>query len=296
MYPFLLSDILRGYWFLRPEDVLAGKTIVSNLLSRALLPQSDIFSVTHPITNTVTKVDSNNETNDDIKSDKTVVIPLKGTMLKYGTLCSYGTLEIAQFMEEAIGESDVSSFVLDIDSGGGALNSIDPLVKVIQDARNAGKPVVAFCDICASAAYWVASYCNRIVAGNDLSSQFGSIGVMCSFTDVRPAYEKLGVKFHDIYADHSQNKNEDFRLALEGNYDLIRQECLNPLAVRFQETIKANRPLLKTEIPGILSGKMFFSEEAKKYGMIDDIGSLSTAVNIVQKLAAELTINNYISS
>ena len=33
MYPFLLSQILRGYWFLRPEDVIAGQAIVYKLLT-----------------------------------------------------------------------------------------------------------------------------------------------------------------------------------------------------------------------------------------------------------------------
>lgn len=64
-----------------------------------------------------------------------------------------------------------------------------------------------------------------------MSSAFGSIGVMCSFSDLKPFYEKMGVKFHEIYADQSENKNEAFRLALEGDYTKIRQESLNPMAL-----------------------------------------------------------------
>ena len=51
----------------------------------------------------------------------------------------------------------------------------------------------------------------------------------------------MGVKFHEIYADQSENKNESFRLALEGDYTKIRQESLNPMALRFQEEVKEKR-------------------------------------------------------
>lgn len=67
---------------------------------------------------------------------------------------------------------------------------------------------------------------------NDVSSAFGSIGVMCSFSDLKPFYEKMGVKFHEIYADQSENKTRRFACLLEGDYTKIRQESLNPMALR----------------------------------------------------------------
>lgn len=43
--------------------------------------------------------------------------------------------------------------------------------------------IVAACDLCASAAYYVAVHCNEIIAANTISVEFGSIGVMMSFMD-----------------------------------------------------------------------------------------------------------------
>lgn len=296
MYPFLLSQVLRGYWFLRPEDVIAGQAIVNKLLTGEYTDEkySHILSELNPIPRICAGMDSG--TYDKAPEGSTAVIALKGTLLKYGTWCSYGADEIAAQIRTAAAHANISSIVLDIDSGGGACDAVAPLVGAISDARAGGIPVVASCDLCASAAYWVASACDRILADNDISSEFGSIGVMCSFADARPMYEKMGYKFHEIYADQSVNKNEAFTLALAGDYSLIKTESLNPLAVRFQETVKANRAALKTETPGILAGKMFYAGDALRNGLIDQIGPLSEAVTVARQLSAEYTIHNYINS
>lgn len=294
MYPFLLSQILRGYWFLRPEDVIAGQTIVCKLLTGEYNDTSvKQLSESVPMSQSVADGGSSY---DKASKGSVAIVSLKGTMLKYSTWCSYGTGEIAAQVREAARHENIDAIVLDIDSGGGACNAVAPLADAIREARTAGKPVVASCDLAASAAYWIASCCDRIVANNAISSEFGSIGVMCSFADARPVYEKMGYKFHEIYADQSVNKNEDFNLALQGDYALIKQETLNPLAVNFQETVKANRPALKTDVPGILSGKMFYAKAAQEAGLIDEIGSLSRAVELARSLKADAIIHNYIHS
>jgi protease-4 len=93
----------------------------------------------------------------------------------------------------------------------------------------------------------------------------------------------MGIKFHDIYADQSGDKNKIYKLALEGKYDAIKQEHLNPIAIKFQEAVKANRPNLKEE-PGVLTGKTFPADKAVEYGMIDSIGSMREAITMLQMM------------
>ena len=87
-----------------------------------------------------------------------------------------------------------SSVFCDTHSGGGAVDAIAPLVDAILYAKSKGKAVVAHCDLCASAAYYAASYCDEIIASNTISAEFGSIGVMMSFPDYAKYYENAGVK------------------------------------------------------------------------------------------------------
>ena len=232
---------------------------------------------------------------DDGKKNLVAIIPLRGTMIKYGTMCSYGADEIAAAIDEAAANKKVIGIVLDIDSGGGAVDAVAPLVDAIRRAKAARKPVVARGDRCASAAYWTACECNEIMAANSISSEFGSIGVMMSFPDYAKYYEKEGIKIHTIYSNLSTYKNAPFEAAKLGKYDDIKTEELDPLARKFQANVRTKRAgKLNEEIEGILSGKVFYAEDALKHGLIDSIGTLDRAIARVRELAAEANINQYI--
>ncbi len=224
------------------------------------------------------------------------IIPLHGTMIKYGTMCAYGADEIAEAIDEAAADKKVIGIVLDIDSGGGAVDAVAPLVDAIRRTKAMGKPVVACCDLCASAAYWTACECNEIMAANAISSEFGSIGVMMQFPDYAKYYEKEGIKVHTIYSNLSTYKNAPFEAAKKGEYESIKAEELDPLARKFQANVRAKRAgKLDENVEGILNGKVFYAEDALKNGLIDSIGTLDRAVSRVREIAAEMNISNYIN-
>jgi protease-4 len=107
-----------------------------------------------------------------------------------------------------------------------------------------------------------------------------------SFADVRPMWEARGVKFHTIYAPESDHKNLPWEKALEGKYDLIKDEELSPLAKRFQKAVRENRQG-KVDITkkGILNGKMYFANEAIKVGLADELGNREYAIKRAVELA-----------
>jgi protease-4 len=167
------------------------------------------------------------------------------------------------------------------------------MVEAINYSKAKGKPVVALADLAASAAYWVASACDMIIASNDISSEFGSIGVMISFADMAPYYEKEGVKVHTVYAPESTHKNLPLENAMKGDYALLQDEVLSPLAKQFQKTVKKNRSgKLDDKAEGILNGKMFYSDQALKNGLIDKIGNLEFAVKQAKRLSVAYQFNN----
>jgi protease-4 len=221
------------------------------------------------------------------------VIPLKGDMMKEGTMCSYGTEELAAVVREAADAENIIGIRLDIDSGGGAVDAIPPMLDAIAYCQSKGKPVVAACDLCASAAYYVASHCDSIVAVNDISAEFGSIGVMMQFPDYAKYYEQKGIKIHTIYSDLSDYKNAPFEAARKGDYKAIKQEMLDPLARQFQEAVKSHRKNLKQDIDGIVAGRMFYARQALEYGLIDQIGTTESATELVRKLSAKAALEHY---
>lgn len=229
----------------------------------------------------------------DAPEGSVAVITLKGDMLKDGTMCSYGTEEIAAAMREAASSPKIIGIRLDMDSGGGAVDAIPPMLDAISFSQSQKKPVVACCDLCASACYYVACHCNKIIADNDISAEFGSIGVMMQFPDYAKYYEKQGIKVHTIYSDLSTHKNAPFEAALKGEYKSIKEEMLNPLAREFQQAVKSHRPNLDDKVDGILNGRMFFAKDALKYGLIDAIGNRDAATEEVRRLAASMSLEEY---
>lgn len=224
------------------------------------------------------------------------VIPLKGDMMKEGTMCSYGTEELAAVVREAADAENIIGIRLDIDSGGGAVDAIPPMLDAIAYCQSLGKPVVAACDLCASAAYYVASHCDSIVAVNDISAEFGSIGVMMQFPDYAKYYEQKGIKIHTIYSDLSDYKNAPFEAARKGDYKSIKEEMLNPLARQFQEAVKSHRKDLKQDIDGILNGRVFYARQSLANGLIDQIGTTESATEKVRQLSAQMQLTQYAAS
>lgn len=282
----LYYTILNKPFFIDLRRIDAQAVLIDKFLSRDIADMSDVrLSDSKPLM----KADKYS----DAPEGSVAVITLKGDMLKDGTMCSYGTEEIAAAMREAASSPKIIGIRLDMDSGGGAVDAIAPMLDAISFSQSQKKPVVACCDLCASACYYVACHCNKIIADNDISAEFGSIGVMMQFPDYAKYYEQKGIKVHTIYSDLSTHKNAPFEAALKGEYKSIKEEMLNPLAREFQQAVKSHRPNLDDKVDGILNGRMFFAKDALKYGLIDAIGNRDAATEEVRRLAASMSLEEY---
>lgn len=216
------------------------------------------------------------------------IIDMIGPVMKYGGWWAYGADEIVAALKYADNHPNIVGTAFNIDGPGGGVNAIDPFMKF---AASKKKPVVSIADQAASLHYWtMCAVSDYKMAGNSISSEFGSVGVVCSFYDDRKYIESLGFVLHEIYPGESIHKNESFRLALEGKYDQIISEELSPIAQKFQGAVKAACPNLKADVLGVLTGKMFRADVALQHGMIDAIGSMDDAINRVHMLSE---LNHY---
>lgn len=292
----LYSAILRGKWFIRLQDVEAGGLILQQILDGPISKTSQKLSDKKPLEIQMAEMASS-KNQSDLPENAVAIIPLHGTMLKYGTYCEYGTVEIADLIREAADNPKVAGILLDIDSGGGAVDAIAPILDALEYNRSLGKSSVAFCDLAASAAYYAALGCDEIIANNSISAEFGSIGVMMSFPDYAKYYENAGIKVHTIYSNLSDYKNAPFEAAKKGEYDKIKAEELDPLARKFQDAVKNKRgDKLKHDTEGLLSGRMFYQDDALAVGLIDHVGNLDFAVSRVRSKRIDATMFEYVKS
>jgi len=302
-YSRLLSTIMNSRWMIRPEEMVANETIVYKLLNRKYSDDkfNQILSDTNPvqymIAASTSKSNAEASQYDNAPKESIAIFENIGTMLKYGSWCSYGALEICDAAREAISHPNIDALILDTDSGGGSVDAIPPYLDLINYAHSLGKPVIALCDLCASAAYYVASHCDEIIARNNISSEFGSIGVMMGWQSTKERDMKEGITNHVVYSTRSKWKNLPFRKAEDGGdgaYDLLQSEELDPLELKFEnDVIDSRGKKLDQTVEGILSGRMFFAEDAKKYGLIDGVGNLDYAIKRAKVLKDRYLLINY---
>lgn len=217
--------------------------------------------------------------NGNIPQGTIAVVDMIGAIIKYGDWCTYGADEIVAVLKANDANPNIIGQILNIDGPGGAVSAVAPFVEF---GLTKTKPVIGLVDLCCSAHLYAAVTCtDHIMASNDISATIGSIGVVLSWVENRKYLtDTFGYNFHEVYPAESSDKNKAFSLAMDGKYDLIKTEMLSPMAIKFQDTVKAHRPNLKANEPGVLTGKTFSADKALGLGLIDSIGSKQQAINL----------------
>lgn len=152
-------------------------------------------------------------------------------------------------------QDDDAALTFDIDSPGGDVAGLEALVAAITAHQG---PTVAVVTGCAgSAAYWLASACDRVVAWP--SATVGSVGAMMTLPD-----SKGGT--HDVVAELSPRKNDVD--------DPQWQEIIDESAKRFLVHVAARRRMdgdLKEVAARCGHGKLMTAAEAVTRGLVDNL-------------------------
>lgn len=211
------------------------------------------------------------------------VMSISGPLMKADQFCGpVGLMTIANDLQRAARDQEISAVLIRGDSPGGQVFGTQSVVDGIKACQAAGKPVVTLCDdgLLCSAMYWIASPSDTIIATHETCT-IGSIGVMASWMDAQPYFEKLGVKFHEVYAEQSSQKNADFAAAAKGDYTAV-QASLTAIADGFLGAVRTNRgsrlDAKLFEKSGAAAGKTFYASQAGEIGLIDAIGSFQDAI------------------
>jgi protease-4 len=206
----------------------------------------------------------------EIPEGSTAQISMVGAVIKYGDYCTWGADELVDLIYKADRNPNIDLIVLYIDSPGGSVNAIAPFIAAGNKITTKVKVVV---DQCCSLGYWAAIAMKApIYVDNDISAVVGSIGVQLSLMDAIPHYEAQGFKWHRITPPESAEKNKVFEEMLAGNYDRINSEMLSPMAIKFQNAVKAARPGVREYA---LTGRTFNYEEAVKEKLVDGMAGTS---------------------
>ncbi|MEI6865802.1 hypothetical protein [Flavicella sp.] len=285
----LISELIKGEWLLDFHNIgsympLVDKILAGGTFSESVTPKSILTY----IDSKGQQLSKNNDGEVEVTKGSIAIVSMVGEIVKYGDWCVYGADEIVAALTAADRNKNVIATIFKIDGPGGAVAAIGPFKSFAEYIKT--KPIIGLCDQALSLHYWTAvEVCDHIMADNDVSARFGSVGVVLTFADTRKAMEAQGVVFHEIYPEESSEKNLPFILAREGKYDKIKDEFLSPLAKKFQERVRFKLPNLIEE-EGTLKGKTYFADKALALKMIHSIGGMEKAIRMAITLSS---INNY---
>lgn len=221
--------------------------------------------------------------------DKIAVIDVDGFLAnrRKRSLLTAGENPVSLFREKldaAAADPRVKAVVLRINSPGGTVAASDVMYhSLIQFKQQTDKPVVAaIMTVGASGGYMIACGADAVYA--QPGSVTGSIGTIMQTVSLEGTLEKIGIDTVAIksgpmkdMASPLHDLREEERQILQGIIDHFYQ---NFLAV-----VKMRRPIDPDQLDKIADGRVFTSEQALDYKLIDRIGYPDDAINHAKQLA-----------
>jgi signal peptide peptidase SppA len=205
------------------------------------------------------------------------VIPVHGMLVnRFNASVDYATgydFVRSQF-RAALADPDVKSIVFDVNSSGGLVAGCAELAQEIYAGRGV-KPSLAMVDSRGySAAYFVASAANRVVATP--TGGVGSIGVLAMHVDLSSALDAQGIKVTLLHKGDEKIDGNPIEPLSDRARDKIEQDIGHHYDT-FVAAVARNRGLSEDLVRGT-QARCYLPHEAKDVGLIDDIKTSTEAI------------------
>ena len=194
-----------------------------------------------------------------------------------------GASAIAKRIRDAGEDKNVKAIVLDINSPGGTVASVQNIYSEILKAKKNKKVVALFRDVAASGGFYVAMAADKIVA--EPGTITGSVGVIMQTSNLEGLFNKIGVKMEPITSGKYKDIGSAYRPMTQEEKDLL-QDMVNDTYTQFFEAVKAGRPQVEESVlREYTDGRIFTGQRAFKLGFIDQLGGEDTALKLAGELA-----------
>ena len=210
------------------------------------------------------------------------IIPIHGYISNRASIWSLMGLEtsselIGYAIDSAINDTNVGAVVLDVNSPGGTVMGLTSITDKIYNARGK-KPIIAVSNgLMASAAYFIGSAADEIVADPD--SETGSIGTIGVHFDYSKALCDAGIKATIIkYGKYKGEGNPYEELSDDAKTEW--QNTVDGYGESFVNAVARNRNTTNANVKASFGqGRVFMAQKAKDVGMVDRIGTFEQVLD-----------------
>jgi protease-4 len=193
-----------------------------------------------------------------------------------------GHESVAKELRRVAKDDDIEAVVFRVESNGGeslASDLISHEVEVL--ARK--KPVVAsMIDVAASGGYAISFRANRVLA--DPMTITGSIGSITGKINVAGMYNKIGITFDRISKGPNAYLWSEFSDFDEEQRERVEDNHWDGFNI-WLEAISEARDIPLDDLEGLAMGRVWTGRQAAENGLIDEVGSLQRAIEVVKELA-----------
>jgi protease-4 len=189
----------------------------------------------------------------------------------------------ARLIREARVDDDVKAVVLRVDSPGGSMLAAEEIHREIMALKASGKPfVVSMGDLAASGGYYISAPADEIWASP--ATITGSIGIFAVIPTVNRTLSKIGVGVDGVGTTPlSGQLRLDRPLGEEAKKFL--QATIERGYDEFLGRVSSGRKKTRDEVDAIAQGRVWSGVDAKRLGLVDQLGSFDDAVKAAAKRA-----------
>ena len=191
--------------------------------------------------------------------------------------------DVVDALEDAAAAKEVRAIVLRIDSPGGTYPAADAIADAVGRARSTGKPViVSMGDVAASGGYLAALPADVIVA--QPTTITASIGVFSVWPVASELLNSLGIHIDRLSVGTNAGMYSTVQPPTAAQKAAVSRE-LDAIYADFTRRVGEARKLQGARLDAAARGRVFSGNDAKKAGLVDELGGLQLALNIAKAKA-----------
>lgn len=215
-----------------------------------------------------------------LKDNRIALVKVEGIILDSGYLSSAS--KVIESLKEAK-DREIKTIVLRINSPGGTVGASQEIYQEIKKLQKDGiKVVISLGDVAASGGLYIAVAGDKVVSNPGTVT--GSIGVIIKSSVIKDLYKKIGIDHEVVKSGPYKDILSQDRYFTEEEKQIL-QEMIDVTYNQFITTISENRNIELEEVKKFADGRIFTGAQAKEYGLVDEIGSQSDAIDIAAELA-----------
>jgi len=178
-------------------------------------------------------------------------------------------------------DPNIKAIVLRVNSPGGSATASEVIQRELVLARQVKPVVISMGTVAASGGYWISIYGDRIFA--EPSTITGSIGVFGILPNVRKLANEHGITFDGVQTARLALPSL-FRPASEAELARI-QGLVDQVYDQFITKVADGRNMKREQVHEIAQGRVWSGIEAKRLGLVDEMGGLQDAIRFAAQKA-----------